>query len=50
MDEDLPRDAQKNKTGKGKKPLIASSGRVVNRATKGKAKKGGKKAAGAKRK
>lgn len=50
MDEDLPKDAQKAKAGKNKKPVITSGGRVVNRATKGKAKKGGKKAAGSKRK
>lgn len=50
VDEDLPRDAQKAKLTKGKKAMIASSGRVANRATKGKSKKGGKKPAGSKRK
>lgn len=50
VDEDLPKDSQKAKAGKSKKPVIASSGRVANRTTKSKAKKGGKKGTGAKRK
>lgn len=49
VDDDAPRDAPKTKVGKGKEPVIASSGRVA-KAAKGKAKRGGKKTTCAKRK